>query len=91
MGRLKERDIADVVDCLRDAYALTDIDTFAAQLISRLRKVLVCNGILFGNCDLHNMRSEFVADHPDASEVYPSIKSLRISHAITNIPIGRTH
>ena len=28
MGRLKERDIADVVDCLRDAYALTDIDTF---------------------------------------------------------------
>lgn len=84
MGRLKERDIADVVDCLRDAYALTDIDTFAAQLISRLRKVLVCNGILFGNCDLHNMRSEFVADHPDASK-------LSLDQIIANLPRDHQH
>lgn len=40
MGRLKEQDLVAVVDCLRDVYALTDIDTFAEQLISRLRKVL---------------------------------------------------
>ena len=84
MGRLKERDIADVVDCLHDVYALTDIGTFAAQLISRLRKVLVCNGILFGNCDLHNMRSEFVADHPDASK-------LSLDQVIANLPRDHQH
>jgi DNA-binding CsgD family transcriptional regulator len=84
MGRLKEQDIADVVDCLRDIYAITDIGTFAEQAISRLRKVLPCSGILFGNCDLRTMRSEFVADHPDAS-------GLSLDQIIANLPGDHQH
>jgi hypothetical protein len=34
MGRLKERDIVDVLDCLREIYAITDIGTFGERVIS---------------------------------------------------------
>lgn len=84
MGRLKEQDIVAVVDCLRDVYALTDIDTFAEQLISRLRKVLPCSGILFGNCDLRTRRSKFVSDHPDASR-------LSLDQIIASLPSDHQH
>jgi DNA-binding CsgD family transcriptional regulator len=84
MGRLKEQDIADVVDCLRDVYALTDIGSFAKQVISRLRKVLLCSGMIFGNCDLRSMRSEFVANHPDASK-------LCLDQIIANLPRDHQH
>ena len=84
MGRLQQRDIADVVDCLREVYAITDIGTFGGQLISNLRKVLLCHGILFGNCDLRLMRSEFVADHPDAAK-------LSLDRIIANLPRDHQH
>jgi DNA-binding CsgD family transcriptional regulator len=84
MGRTKDQDIAAVVDCLRDIYAITEIGTFAEQLISRLRKVVLCSGIVFGNCDLRTMRSEFVADHPDASK-------LSLDQIIANLPRDHQH
>jgi DNA-binding CsgD family transcriptional regulator len=84
MGRLNAQDIADVTDCLRDVYALIDIGIFAEQFISRLRNVLVCSGILFGNCDLRSMRSEFVTDHPDASK-------LSLDQIIADLPRDQQH
>jgi DNA-binding CsgD family transcriptional regulator len=84
MGRLKEQDIAAVVDCLRDVYAITDLATFAEHVIARLRKVVLCSGIIFGNCDLRTMRSEFVADHPDAS-------TLCLDQIIANLPRDHQH
>jgi len=84
MGRLKEQDIVHVLDCLREIYAITDIGTFGEQVISSLRKVLPCSGILFGNCDIRRMRSEFVADHPDASK-------LSLDQIIANLPSDQQH
>ena len=84
MSPLKAKEIADVIDCLRDIYALTDIGTFGEQLISRLRKLLPCNGILFGNCDLRRMRSEFVAYHPDNW-------NLPLDQIIANLPGNHQH
>jgi DNA-binding CsgD family transcriptional regulator len=84
MGRLKKQDIADVLDCLREIYAITDIGTFGEQVIPSLRKLLVCGGMLFGNCDLRTMRSEFVADHPEASK-------LSFDQIIANLPRDHQH
>jgi hypothetical protein len=56
MSRLKEKEIADFFDCLRDIYSITDIGTFGEKLISRLRKVLDCPYSVFGSCDLRSMR-----------------------------------
>ena len=68
-GVRRRVDEGQPVDCLRDIYAATDIGTFGEQIISRLRNVIPCSGVLFGNYDLCRMRSEFVADHPDAKKV----------------------
>jgi DNA-binding CsgD family transcriptional regulator len=66
MSRLKEKDIADLLDCVRDVYAITDLATFGDRLIASVRNVLSCSGVVFGNCDLRSMRSEFVTDRPDS-------------------------
>jgi DNA-binding CsgD family transcriptional regulator len=84
MSRLKEKEIADFFDCLRDIYSITDIGTFGEKLISRLRKVLDCPYSVFGSCDLRSMRLEFITDHPDAC-------NLPLQQILTNLPRDHQH
>ena len=84
MSRLKDKDIAQLLDCLRDVYAIADVDTFANRLIASVRKVLSCSGVLFGNCDLRRMQTEFVTDHPETAK-------LPLAQIMANIPRNHQH
>jgi DNA-binding CsgD family transcriptional regulator len=84
MSRLTDRDVARLVDCLRDVYAITDIGTFGDRLIASVRNVLPCSGVLFGNCDLRSMRSQFVTDHPDCEK-------LPLSEIVATLPHNHQH
>ena len=84
MSRLKDKDIAALLECLRNIYAIADVDTFGNRLIASVRKVLSCSGVLFGNCDLRTMQTEFVTDHPETAR-------LPLAQIMANIPRNHQH
>ena len=84
MSRLKDKDIAALLECLRNVYAIADVDTFGNRLIASVRKVLSCSGVLFGNCDLRTMQTEFVTDHPETAK-------LPLAQIMANIPRNHQH
>jgi DNA-binding CsgD family transcriptional regulator len=84
MSRLTDKDITHLLDCLRDVYAITDVGAFGDRVIASVRNVLPCSGVLFGNCDLRNMRSEFVTDHPDTVK-------LPLAEIVATLPRNHQH
>jgi DNA-binding CsgD family transcriptional regulator/GAF domain-containing protein len=79
VSRLRQKEIGDFLDCLREVYRTRDINAFGKTIVSNLGRLFASDSTAFSSVDLRTKRIEFTTDLREAYR-------LPLREIIANLP-----